>query len=604
MSLHGGNRQLVADCHNCAAQSLPGLHAREAALALAIHAIAAENPERWPIAARHGNCKAGDRGELRSNRRGASMPNLRQARVLTLAAFLAGLAAVVSGATIARGETVLRIAMTAADIPDWAGQPDQGFEGYRFVGFNLYDGLVNWDLSSSDKEVDIRPALADSWHVDPGDPKKWLFALRHDVKFHDGCNWDADAAVWNVERLTSDKSPAFSPLNFARARARTNNFDHVEKIDDYTIAITTKTVESLFPYNMVFVLMMSPCAMEKAGNDYKAYALAPAGTGPYKFDKMVPHERLELIRNAGYWDKGRIPKQDRVVLLPMPEASTRVAALLSGQVDMVEAPPPDAIERLKSSGMRIVTNVYPHTWPYLLNFERGAFQDLRVRQAANYAINRADMVEMLNGVAVPSYGTYVPSQRYYGHPFEYQTDPDKAKVLLKEANCLPCAITIAISPSGSGQMQPLPMNELVKEQLESVGFKVTFDTVDWNTLLDIYIRGAVKYPQYDAINFSSGASDPLNFLKVYMSIYKAPLGPNWGGYANAKVDELATTALLSFDDAERVRLITEIHEITTKDAARIFVVSDLNPRALSPKLSGFVQAQSWFQDITPIVVNP
>ena len=77
-----------------------------------------------------------------------------------------------------------------------------------------------------------------------------------------------------------------------------------------------------------------------------------------------------------------------------------------------------------------------------------------------------------------------------------------------------------------------------------------------------------------------------------------------GGYANAKVDELATTALSSFDDAERVRLITEIHEITTKDAARIFVVSDLNPRALSPKLSGFVQAQSWFQDITPIVVNP
>lgn len=162
--------------------------------------------------------------------------------------------------------------------------------------------------------------------------------------------------------------------------------------------------------------MMSKCALEKAGNDYKVYASAPAGTGPYKFDKVVPHERLELVKNGDYWDKNCIPKQDRVVLLPMSEASTRVAALLSGQVDFVEAPPPDALDRLKSAGMKIVTNVYPHTWPYLLNYLRGPFRDLRVRQAANYAINRGDMVEMLNGIAVPSYGTYVPSQKYYGHP--------------------------------------------------------------------------------------------------------------------------------------------------------------------------------------------
>src|SRR5471032_2098121 len=98
---------------------------------------------------------------------------------------------------------------------------------------------------------------------------------------------------------------------------------------------------------------------------------------------------------------------------------------------------------------------------------------------------------MLTGVAVPSYGTFVPSQRYYGHPFEPQADAAKATALLKEAGCYPCSITVAISPSGSGQMQPLPMNELAKEQLENAGFKVTFDTVDWNTLLDIYIRGAV-----------------------------------------------------------------------------------------------------------------
>jgi ABC-type transport system substrate-binding protein len=229
--------------------------------------------------------------------------------------------------------------------------------------------------------------------------------------------------------------------------------------------------------------------------------------------------------------------------------------------------------------------------------------DLRVRQAANYAVNRDEMVEMLNGVAVPSYGVFVPSQRYYGHPFEHKTDPAKATALLKAAGCYPCAITVGISTSGSGQMQPLPMNELVKEQLEKAGFKVTFETLDWNTILTIYIQGAVKYPQYDAINFSSGATDPLNYLKTVMSSYKAPNGANWGGYSNAKVDELALRALAIFDEAERDKVIAQVHEATSADAVRLFIVSDLNPRALSPKLKGFIQARSWFQDITPVVVG-
>ena len=249
------------------------------------------------------------------------------------------------------------------------------------------------------------------------------------------------------------------------------------------------------------------------------------------------------------------------------------------------------------------TSIYPHTWPYLLNFMRGPFADLRVRQAANYAVNRDEMVEMLNGVAVPSYGVFVPTQRFYGRPFEHKTDPAKATELLKAAKCYPCAITVAISTSGSGQMQPLPMNELVKEQLEKVGFRVTFNTLDWNTILTIYIQGAVKFPQYDAVNFSSGATDPLNYLKTIMSSYKAPNGANWGGYSNPKVDELALRALSTFDQTERDKLVTEVHEATSADAVRVFIVSDLNPRALSPKLSGFVQARSWFQDITPVAVG-
>lgn len=499
----------------------------------------------------------------------------------------------------ARAETVLRIAMTAADIPDWRGQPDQGFEGYRFVGYSLYEPLVAWDLSSSDKEVTVKPGLATKWYVDPKDHKKWIFELRKGVKFHDGCKWDADSAVWNFDRLTNTHSPAFAAFNYGRARSRTSNIASVEKLGPYKIAFHTKTVESIFYYNLPYVFMLSKCAVEKAGNDYNKYAKAPAGTGPYKFASVVPHQRIELVKNTGYWDKTRIPKHDRLVLLPMPEVTTRVSALLSGQVDWIEAPSPDTIPALKKAGMKVVTNVYPHIWPYLLNAARGPFKDIRVRKAANYAVNRQEMVELLKGVAVPSYGLFIEKQEYFGNPYRYKYNPKKATALLKEAGCYPCKIRVAISTSGSGQMQPLPMNELVKEQLEKVGFKVTFDTLDWNSVLNAYFKGQQKF-SYDGLNFSSAALEPVMFLKGVMSRYKTPVGSNWGWYSNPKVDELAEKVMTSFDPKVRTPLITKIHEMVVADARSLFIVSDLNPRAMSPHVKGFVQAQSWFQDITPV----
>lgn len=512
-----------------------------------------------------------------------------------------GLVGALGGA--AHAETVVTVAMTAGDIPDWAGQPDQGFEGSRFVGYSLYEGLLNWDLSSSDKEVTVKPGLATEWHIDPKDPKRWIFTLRQGVKFHDGCDWNADVAVWNFDRLTNQKSPAFSPVYFARARPRTNEIAGLEKISDDTIAITTKTVDSLFPYNLPYVLMVSKCAVEKAGNDYIEYAKAPSGTGPYKFDKVVPHERLEFVKNTGYWDKNRIPKHDRLVLLPMPEATTRAAALLSGQVNFIEAPSPDMIPALKDAGMNVMTNAYPHTWPYLMNLLNGPFADIKVREAANYAVDRDAMVEMLGGIATTSFGAYTPNQKAYGKPVEYKTDTAKATELLKEANCYPCAITVAISPSGSGQMQPLPMNELVKSQLEAAGFKVNFEVVDWNTMIDIYYKGAVAYPQYHAINFSSGVMDPLSLLKGTAKMYQTPNGSNWGGLNDPQINELASKVMETFDPDEQIKMLTSIHELMTKNAARLFIVSDLNPRALAPNLKGFIEAQSWFQDMTPITVE-
>jgi peptide/nickel transport system substrate-binding protein len=505
----------------------------------------------------------------------------------------------------AQAAGVLTVAMTAGDLPTTTGNPDQGFEGFRFVGWNLYDALINWDLSQGDKASDIKPGLATEWHVDPENHKRWIFTLRQGVKWHDGCDFTADDVVWNLRRVSDPKAPQFYTLQFALSRAYLTNFDSIEKIDDHSVAITTKFVESLFPYDMSYLLMISRCRAEALHYDWNAYASQPSGTGPYRFAGMTAHERMELLPNQNYWDKARVPKQDRLVLLPMPEAATRTAALLSAQVNFIEAPAPDAIPVLKRAAMQIFSNTYPHNWPYVLNFTHGPFTDLRVRQAANYAINRDDVVDLVGGMAIPEYAEVPPSLPYYGHPVIYKFDKAKARALLKEANCLPCKVTLAISTSGSGQMQSLPMNELVKQQLEDAGFEVTLNVMDWNALLDVSRSGVPKYPNVDGMNASRGLLDPVSaIIKPVATAYWSPAGNNWGHFGTPEADALVKQIFEEFDPEKRLLLLTKLHEYESEQALMIFVVHDLNPRALSPKVHGFVQAQNWFQDLTPITVDP
>src|SRR5712672_4369786 len=136
------------------------------------------------------------------------------ARALMLATALAMLP------QFAAAETVLRIGMTAADIPRTLGQPDQGFEGNRFTGLTMYDGLTMWDLSSVDKASVLIPGLATEWAVDDADKKKWTFKLRPGVKFHDGSPFNADAVVWNVEKVLNKEAAQFDPSQVGLTASR------------------------------------------------------------------------------------------------------------------------------------------------------------------------------------------------------------------------------------------------------------------------------------------------------------------------------------------------------------------------------------------------
>jgi len=162
-----------------------------------------------------------------------------------------------------------------------------------------------------------------------------------------------------------------------------------------------------------------------------------------------------------------------------------------------------------------------------------------------------------------------------------------------------------ISTSGSGQMVPLPMNEILQQQVQSVGFKLDFDVVDWGTMLVVkrtapsaaVARGA------DALNNSLGFSDPVAMFRYFSTTSFSPNGINWGHYADPRVDDLLTQAQHSFDSEQQIELLGQAHGIVVDEAAWAFIVHDLNPRAMSPKVRGFQPAQSWYQDFTKVTVD-
>ncbi len=301
---------------------------------------------------------AADTGETKLTE-AASPPVSRRTLMAGAAAMAAGLPQTGRAAP----ETVLRVAMTAADIPLTTGQANQGAEGQRFIGMQVYDGLINYDLSRGDVVAKLRPGLALEWTVDAATQTVWTFKLRPGVTFHDGSAFTADAVVWNLDKLTNKASKQFDPAQAAQGATYAAPIQSYRVIDPMTVELTAKQPDAVFPYQIALIAMSSPAQWTALGGSWAAFAEKPSGTGPWKLDRLVPRARAELVRNDRYWDGKRIPKVDRQILLPVPDPNTRVAALLSGQVDWAEAPPPDTIDRLKASGMQIVTNVYPHIWP-------------------------------------------------------------------------------------------------------------------------------------------------------------------------------------------------------------------------------------------------
>ncbi len=504
----------------------------------------------------------------------------------------------------------LRVGMTLSEIPTTSGQPDGGFEGYRFTGYTMYDALVNWKMDDPNGPTTLVPGLATEWKVDDKDKTRWIFRLRKGVKFHDGSDFNADAVIWNLEKLFNKAAPQFDPKQTAQARGRILSLRSWRKVDDYTVELTTDAPDSTFPYQTTYVFYSSPAQWEKVGRDWAKFAFQPSGTGPFRLERLVPRERAELVRNSSYWDPKRVPKSERMILLTIPEATTRASALLSGQVDFIEAPPPDFIPRLRAQKFQITSNVYPHIWPYFMSFkEDSPWRDLRVRKAVNLAIDRDGIIKLLGGFAAPAAGAVDRSSPWFGAPkFQIKHDPAEARKLLAEAGYTkdkPLTLKVLVSPSGSGQMLPKPMNEYIQQNLKDVGVNLELITADWEQLRNCRRAGAGAPVCQGAhgINNSSATVDPFSaFKRIYSSGAVPPNGFNYMYYMDPALDTMIEKAHNTFDERARDQWLARVHTYIVDQAIDVWVVHDVGPRAMSPKVKGFVQVKHWFQDMTPVYV--
>ncbi|MFF2043773.1 ABC transporter substrate-binding protein [Kitasatospora sp. NPDC058170] len=473
-----------------------------------------------------------------------------------------------------------------------------GFEGKRLVGFQIYEGLTRYELlKDTDRPPAVTGALATSWEV-AADARTWTFTLRKGVTFQDGTPFDADAVLFNLARYLDRNSPEYTDALGAAAKEYAGGITSYRKTDEDHIELVTKEPNGHFPEDLAHVLIASPTAVRKTGSaDFSKH---PVGTGPFAFASQTEGQEIDLVANRTYW-RGA-PKLDKLVIKALPDAAARTAALRSGGVNWIEYPNPDDIESLKADGVRIVSNSYDHLWYWILDTAKAPWNNPQVRRAANFAIDRKAIAEkLLHGTADPAYQAAPRATAAYDPAGDlYSYDPAKARQLLAEAGFANgFATSVTVPTGGSGNLLPVPIAEALQRDLAAVGIKVELRTTDWTTLIGAEAKGQVALGS-DAI----AQSTTLFQSEALLPLFIGSKSPFWTGhYANPQVDDLLASSAGSADQAGRQDGYRKALSLVTQDAPWLFVVNDRNPRALSPRVQGLVQPQSWFLDLTTVRVG-
>ena len=449
------------------------------------------------------------------------------------------------------------------------------------VGRRIVETLATFP----DESTQIVPGLAESWTVSK-DGLRYTFKLRKGISFHDGTPLNAEAVKFSIERQINAEHPFNKLGKYPFANYFFGNVKAVEVVDPSTVEFVLKEPRASFLAILTAgaASIVSPTAVKKLGVDY---ALQPVGTGPFRYVAWDRGQRVVLERNAQYW-KSPV-KVERVIYRPIVEDQARLTELLTGALDLIVGTPPDFVAQLENNPkVTLLKQVGAHVWYLGINNQKKPFDDKRVRQALNYAVNKEAIVrDVLKGTGSMSAGPVLPGT--WGadaglKPYPY--DPERARKLLADAG-YPGGFTTSmwVPESGSGMQSPVAMATVMQSNLKAVGVNVTLQTFEWGAFI---AKLRSKEQELFALSWMAGNEDPdMVMYPLLHSSQWTPGGPNRALYKSDTFDELLRQARLTTDQAKRAELYRQAQRILADDPPWIFVDHEIQTAVHSKRVQGF-----------------
>ena len=436
---------------------------------------------------------------------------------------------------------------------------------------HMFESLIKRDENGK-----FVPGLAESWTLVNG--LTWEFKIRKGAKFSDGSAVTAEDVVYSLDRPATIKN---SPSSF---NVFTKAIINKKIIDSSTVRLTTGLPSPLLPSDMVSLIIVSKKATEGLASDDFASGKGMVGSGPYRFVRFLRDDRIELERNDFYNGPSKSPWAN-VTIRFIANPSTRLAALLSGDVQAIENVPTPDIERVrKDPNLNLVTKTSERMvflfadWrdqsPFVTDksgvvLATNPLKDVRVRHALSMAINREAIKDrVMEGLAEPTENLSIPGSSGFNPALKVQKyDPEGAKKLLAAAGY----------PNGFGLTVHGPNNRLINDEKVAQTIAQMFTRVGIDSKVDT-MPMAVYAPRGGKFEFSvaliawGGSNDLTSPMRALIACTDPTKGMgvvNWSKYCNPKVDELLFKALATMDDPARSKLLQEAAVIMSNDVALI-----------------------------------
>jgi peptide/nickel transport system substrate-binding protein len=443
------------------------------------------------------------------------------------------------------------------------------------IASHVYETLFELEPDGS-----IVPHLAESYEVSE-DGTTWTLQIREGVTFHDGTPLTAEVVKGSLDRF-------LDPDNAFTFRFLLDRIEEVVVTGDFTVELRLSTpfapLLSHLTHNTTAIVL--PAAVEEFGEDF---AENPVGTGPFAFESWERGQRVDLVRYDDYW--GEAPGVAAVSFLAVPENTTRMALVESGEAHVAVRVPPQDIARLDALANVTVENVSSVRTIYMyFNHTMEPFDDVRVRQAFNHAVNKEEIAEFVLGGAVrPSDAPIAPGIFGYTPVGTYEYDPERARELLAEAGFEDGLSTTLYSPTGR-YLQDIQVTEAIQSQLAEVGIDASIETLEWSAYLDL----TRQPPEENVVPIAllgwgtvTGDAD-YGLFPLFHSSQHVPDGSNRAFYANPAVDELLAEGRTNPDPEAREQIYAEALEIIHEDAPWLFLHSETQLVAVNDDVQGLV----------------